>query len=100
MDCKSPGIIHSNIDTVCSDLSSTINAFNLCVDGKNIASGFGKYLGDVNLFGHESEPTFKSRTERYKIESLAIDNADKKLSSWFERDVTNLSELNQANRLK
>ena len=43
IDCKKPGIIHSNIEAVeksSDDIKS--KSYKLCVDGKKITAGFGK----------------------------------------------------------
>lgn len=64
-----------------------MRAFNLCVNGKKIASGFSKIRGDVNLFGYESEPTFRSRTQKFKVEVFLIGSAIEQLSKWIEREV-------------
>ena len=94
IECDEPGIILSNLDAVSSITQNKDKAFNLCVDGKKITSGFGKNLGEVNIFGHESTPTYQQKKDRLEIELCVVDNTMKEISRWIEREVTVISELN------
>ena len=43
---------------------------------KQIASGFGNKLGDVDLFGHEPSPTLEERRMRLASEKQFLDDID------------------------
>lgn len=98
IDCASPGIIQSNIKSVAAQHNGQNKSYNLCVDGKKIAAGFGKHLGDVDLFGHESDTTLAAKKERLEIETCSIDQTKYYLSGWIERDITDLSEVTTSNK--
>ena len=65
-NCSYPGIIKSNIKLFQGEAER--KSFKLSIDGKKIASGFGKDLGDVDLFGHEPSPTLQERKTRHEKE--------------------------------
>lgn len=52
--CQNPGILGENIKNFA--VLHTNDSCKISLDGKKIISGFGKKLGDVDLFGHESAP--------------------------------------------
>lgn len=59
-----PGVLQHSVETFAyGEVGCTIS-----LDGKKIAHGFGKKLGDINIYGHENPPTFNfqsaSRTMR------------------------------------
>ena len=73
IDCKKPGIIHSNIEAVeksSDDIKS--KSYKLCIDGKKITAGFGKRLVEKDLFGHESSPTLLDKENRLSAEEMLI----------------------------
>jgi len=93
IDCSDPGIIYSNLEAVASIASTETKSYNLCVDGKKIAPGLGKKLGDVNLFGHESEPTFATRKDRFEVEMQAVRDTSDDITKWIEQDINIIAEL-------
>ena len=66
--------------------------FKISLDGKQIASGFGKVLGDVNLFGHEQSPTLEDRQERFHAEDALCNELDEQLKT-LEIYKENFNEL-------
>lgn len=52
IDCAEPGIIEKNIENF--SRIGTDKSYKICFDGKKIAPGFGKKLGEVDLFGYEN----------------------------------------------
>ena len=93
IDCDKPGIIRSNLEAVSVLTDKNDKAFSLCVDGKKLTSGFGKSLGEVDLFGHESEPTNQQKKDRLEVELSAINKTIQEISKWIERDVALISDL-------
>lgn len=59
----------------------------------------GKKLGDVNLFGHGSEPTFAARKDRFEVEMQAVSDTRDDISMWVERDINTIAELTTSNKL-
>ena len=57
LKCDKPGVQVSNIDNFGSVHAPETKSFKLSFDGKKIAPGFGKKMGEVDLFGHEESPT-------------------------------------------
>ena len=51
-DCKTHGILKDKI--ILFSVSNAGISSKISIDGKKINSGFGKVLGEVDLFGHES----------------------------------------------
>ena len=47
------------------DCSATLAeaSYKICFDCMKITTGFGKQLGEVDLFGYESSPTKRQREE-------------------------------------
>ena len=64
--CGRPGIIEKNIKNF-----STVGShksYKICFDGKKITPGYGQKLGEVDLFGFESEPTCLQRHQRLECD--------------------------------
>ena len=98
ISCQSPGIIHSNINAI-ADFSDVQNKnYKLCVDGKKITVGFGKNLGEVDLYGHESSPTLNEKRERLNVECILVSNQIEKLDRMLEIGKLKIKELNQDNK--
>ena len=70
INCSKPGIIHDMID-----LADKEKSHKICIDGKRINSGFGKALGDVDLYNHEDSPTLQEQKERLTEEQTLFDDA-------------------------
>ncbi|MCP3901538.1 MAG: hypothetical protein GY707_17665 [Desulfobacteraceae bacterium] len=49
INCNEPGVIRDVLNLAKLDKSHEI-----CIDGKRINSGYGKALGEVNLYSHET----------------------------------------------
>ncbi len=65
--CAKPGILYKNIQNF-SVFNNHGNSCKLAFDGKKISMGFGKNLGDVDLFGNESPPTLAERVRTLENE--------------------------------
>lgn len=89
--CDKPGILEKNIE-----IFSEVNAGNsckICLDGKKIATGFGKKLGDVDLFGHEEKPTLEERETRIESEKSCIEKVSKFLSLETLKGILKVNEI-------
>ena len=61
--CQKPGIIYGNIDCYSKLQGVEEKLHKISFDGKNIAQGFGRKLGEVDLYGHEMAPTLTEKKE-------------------------------------
>ena len=48
-------------------------SFNICIDGKKLNSGFGKALGDVDMYGDEPAPTLADRTKTHASDKQHVE---------------------------
>ena len=93
--CEKPGIILSNIKALensSCDLKS--KSYKLCIDGKKISAGFGKKLGEVDLFGHESAPTLLDKQNRLNAEEMMIADTLTAIDHALELEKENIYDLN------
>ena len=67
ISAEKPGIIPGAL-TSFRESKSTTNPVEckIAIDGKKLAYGIGKKLGEEDLGGHEDEPTLQQRTDRYE----------------------------------
>ena len=72
ISCETPGIITRNISAYASLPSVQQKSHKICFDGKKISQGFGKKLGEVDLFGHEPKPTLVEKQTRLAGEKYAV----------------------------
>ena len=98
ISCQTPGIIHSNIQRIAECSESSNKNYKLCIDGKKITVGFGKHLGEVDLYGHESSPTLKEKRERLNVESVLVNSKIEKLDRALEMGKEQIKELNEENK--
>lgn len=66
----SPGILQNSLDSFAT--AKPASDCKLSIDGKKIAYGFGKHLGDEDLCGHEDSPTLKERKDIFEAEMKVI----------------------------
>ena len=64
---------------------------------EKVAHGFGRMLGDVELYGHEPTSTLAERKERLDKEKLDIENLDTSLSHAEFLDYDQISDLSEEN---
>jgi len=97
LDCSKPGIMDKNIDLLTCD--KDVKCFKINIDGKKIATGFGKTLGDVDLFGHEQSPTLEERKMCLASEEQCLDDIDDFLKE-IELYKENIDQLNTDQKCK
>ena len=73
--CQNPGIIFKNIESFTQSSETSNKSHKLCFDGKKLCQGFGKNLGEVNLFGFETNPTLEEKQQRLTTEQSVIKRA-------------------------
>ena len=83
---KQPGVIEDNIKLMKSTNSDV--SYKICIDGKKISSGFGKELGDVDLFGFEEKPTLEERQSQLKMDLDSVHNIDSMLGKLEDKGHT------------
>ena len=85
LNCDQPGVLEGNIK-VFAESNSNISC-KICIDGNKISSGFGKKLGDVNLFGYEENPTLetsqKKLTEKLDLINVITNILSKHEMKWL-----------------
>ena len=91
--CENPGIIISNIESVANIAGAKDKCYKICLDGKKITAGFGKKLGKVDLFGHESSPTLMEKQERLNVERIVGESTQCLIEKWLKMDKDQLSCL-------
>lgn len=64
----------------------------ISLDGKKIAQGFGKKLGDINIYGHENPPTLPERQQNHENKQGLIAAIEKELIDVLDSD-SNLHSL-------
>ena len=53
----------------------------MCADAKKVTAGVNKHGGDVDMFGHEAEPTLNDRKDGLQSDLKFVDEIKKPLSS-------------------
>ena len=89
--CESPGILSDNIQSFSAKISDT--SCKLCFDGEKIASGFGKHLGEVDMFGWEGPPTFKDKMKQVSRELETIEKMQAFVCHMEDKDKTYVNDL-------
>ena len=90
LECENPGIFEDVLDKFAQD--HKIDSCKVAIDGKRLNSGFGKHLGDVDLFGHENEPTLCDRKQRLASEQSTVETILNLVSELDKRQKTTLSK--------
>lgn len=85
-----PGILDNSLDAFGKAKPGIY--CKVSIDGKKLAYGFGKHLGDENLCGHEDAPTLKDRQERFEHELTVIRELSLKLAQ-MTLEVEGLHQL-------
>ena len=89
--CESPGILFDNIQSFSAKISDT--SCKLCFDGTKIASGFGKHLGEVDMFGWEGPPTLKYKMKQVSRELETIEKMKACVCHMEDKDKTYVNDL-------
>lgn len=90
LKCDRPGILTTNIDVF--SIQNQGKSCKLSIDGKKIAPGFGKKLGEVDLFGHEDIPTLEQKQERLKLEKDTLLLMTDLLNKLDQKDKIHINE--------
>ena len=75
VDANKPGIIGNSMQTFANAYPGV--DCKISIDGKKIAYGFGKRLGDEDLCGHEDVPTLHDRQLQYDTEKELMTSLEK-----------------------
>ncbi len=94
ISCENPGILTANIKKFSSEKLN--KSYKVCIDGKKISSGFGRTLGDVDLFGHEESPSLTERKVRNREELSIIQQAEAILEALQMRDIETVECIPQS----
>ena len=78
LKCDKPGILDENIRIF--SVRNPEKSCKLSIDGRKIAPGFGKSLGEVDLFGNEDPPTLEEKRARLQEEFQSTEVLEKKLA--------------------
>ena len=90
--CESHGISPiTYIQSFSAKISDT--SCKLCFDGKKIASGFGKHLGEVDMFGWERPPTLKDKMKQVSRELETIEKMQAFVCHMEDKDKTYVNDL-------
>ena len=87
--CERPGVLLGNIKLF-KDLIAD-RSCKICIDGKKINCGFGKRLGEVDMYGHETHPTLKEQECQKKDELKHVDDIENFISKLYQRCITTIS---------
>ena len=90
LDVKNPGLIRKGLEAF-----AAINTGNDCkvsFDGKKIAYGFGRHLGEEDLSGFEEAPTLKDRQCRLQLELEKISVLQDDVSEMMSNSLNDMDE--------
>lgn len=99
INCETPGVLEGNIDVVGNVCANPDKRYNICIDGKKIAPGFGKHSGEVDLFGHESTPTLKTKRQRLDIELSCVQNLMTDVNKWIQKDLDAVCDIENSSKV-
>ena len=89
VEADKPGILHNTLDNFVEQ-NRGIDC-KICIDGKKLAVGFGKKLGDEDMAGHEEPPTLLERQAHHKSELDILQHATDILTETeFEKTLMEL----------
>ena len=54
INCENPGVLEQNVENFSTIENPANKSYQICFDGKKIAPGFGKTLGEVDGAGGDS----------------------------------------------
>lgn len=91
-DCLKPGIIKSNISAFSEHISNTVSC-KLCFDGKKVAIGFGKNLGEVDVFGCQELPTLAMKQEKLLAEKKVFEDMSSMISTLEDKSRETVDEI-------
>lgn len=77
-----PGVLQHSVETFANAYGEVDCKISL--NGKKIAYGFGKKIGDENICGHEEPPTLPERQKKYENEQGLIAAIEKELIEFLE----------------
>ena len=89
ISAENPGIISDALDTFATSKRKGTSC-KISIDGKKLAYGFGKKLGDEDIGGFEPKPTLKDRTERLDNELSSIKSVVDSLNTLNDSDLSQL----------
>ena len=72
-DAKNPGFLNHSLDAFSKAHHN--KDVKISIDGKKLASGFGKRLGEEDLCGFETKPTLSDRRLRFEEEKSKLEAA-------------------------
>ena len=91
-----PGVLKFTLDACAK--SHPGNDCKIAIDGKKIAYGFGKLLGDEDLCGHEDAPTLTERKQRLENEQQEVSGIGKLVGEQMlaTQDISELDDTHSA----
>ena len=93
INCSEPGLIVSSIGSLVGKEGVQQKGYKICLDGNKLTIGFGKKLGEVHLYGHETAPNPPERTIILREEEQIVKNAQELLNKAEELGHTFLQNL-------
>ena len=92
IECKEPGVIFQNIQSMSSLSGTNEKSYKICMDGKKISCGFGKRLGEVDLFGHETQPKKSDKEKRFNTELATLEKGKQLVTKIEEKGHLSLED--------